>query len=521
MHCVFDLQIVDIDMADYKSDNKRIAVNTIVIYGRMAIVILVSILTTRFVIQALGVSDFGLYNVVGGVVGLLNFISISMSSTTARFINYEQGKPNPNLNKIFNICLVIHVLFAIVLLILAESLGIWYINNFLSVEPGKETDAMFVFQISTIVACIGLINVPYQSLLISYEKFLLSAILDIIVTLVKFGVVILLLFYNGNALRFYAIGMCVVTACSFVLYHVIAHKYWPEVIKHKFYRDRERYKEIFSFNNYNLLSTGAIISRNQGSNVIINYFFGTYVNGAFSVARNVQGFVDLFASNIDQAASPQIIQNYSKNNRERSFNLVGQICKFSLLLLLLVSIPLYAELDLVLQLWLKDVPDGAVTFCKYILLVSLVSSTSAGLIHLINATGRVKWFKIAPAILYFASLPLSVYLYHLGFPAYSILLLFVGSDVFTRIVQLALLKKYINFNVISFIKKAYLRPALIVIAAILMMLVYKRFTIDTIMGHLTGIAVVFLVVAVFVYLVGLEAHERQMINSKIKTVLKR
>ena len=161
------------------------------------------------------------------------------------------------------------------------------------------------------------------------------------------------------------------------------------------------------------------------------------------------------------------------------------------------------------------------TFCKYILLVSLVSSTSAGLIHLINATGRVKWFKIAPAILYFASLPLSVYLYHLGFPAYSILLLFVGSDVFTRIVQLALLKKYINFNVISFIKKAYLRPALIVIAAILMMLVYKRFTIDTIMGHLTGIAVVFLVVAVFVYLVGLEAHERQMINSKIKTVLKR
>ena len=508
-------------MADYKSDNKRIAVNTIVIYARMAIVILVSIFTTRFALQALGVSDFGLYNVVGGIVGLLNFISISMSSTTARFINYEQGKPTPDLNKIFNICLVVHVLFAILLLVLAESLGIWYINNYLSVEPGKEADAMFVFQISTIVACIGLMNVPYQSLLISYEKFLLSAILDIIVTVVKFLVVVLLLFYDGNALRFYAIGMCVVTACSFALYHIVAYKHWPDVIKHKLYKDKERYKEIISFNNYNLLSTGAIISRNQGSNIIINYFFGTYVNGAFSVARNVQGFVDMFASNIDQAASPQIIQNYSKNNRERAFNLVGQICKFSLLLLLLVSIPLYAELEFVLQLWLKEVPEGAVLFCKYILLVCLVSSTSAGLVHLINATGRVKWFKIALAILYFASLPISVYLYHIGFPAYTILLLFVGSDIFTRIVQLLLLRKYINFNIISFVKKAYLRPAVIIFVSILMMFVYRGLEIDTTLAHLTGIVAVGIIVAILVYFIGLENHERQMIFSKIKSIFKR
>lgn len=508
-------------MSDYKNDNKRIAKNTMVIYCRMIIVILVSLLTTRFVLQALGVSDFGLYNVVGGVVGLLNFISTSMSSTTTRFINYEQGKPDANLNKVFNICLVIHIVFALILIALAETLGIWYINNYLSVEPGKEADAMFVFQISTIVACIGLINIPYQSLLISYEKFMLAAIIDIVLTIVKLLAVLFLFFIEGNALRYYAIGMCLVTACSFALYHIIACKNWPDVIKHKFYRDRQRYKEIFSFNNYNLLSIGAIISRNQGSNVIINYFFGTYVNGAFSVARHIQMFVDQFASNIDQAASPQIIQNYSKNNKERSNSLVSQICKFSLLLFLLVTIPLYAEMEFVLHLWLGEVPEGAVTFCQFILLVCLVSSTSAGLVHLINATGRVKWFKIAAALFYLLSLPLSIYFYHLGYPAYFILLFFVGADFLTRIVQLLLLKKYINFNVSTFIVSAYLRPAIIMVIAVIMVSIYKTLFIEFIIGHLVGVVVFFLVASILVFCVGLNAHERQMVVSKIRIIIHR
>ncbi len=508
-------------MADYKKDNTRIAKNTVVIYVRMAIVILISLLATRFALQALGVSDFGLYNVVGGVVGLLSFISTSMSSTTARFINFEQGKPDANLNKIFNICLIIHIVFALILIALAESLGIWYINNYLSVEPGKESDAMFVFQISTIVACVGLINVPYQSLLISFEKFILSAVIDIIVNFVKLGVVLFLFVYEGNALRFYAIGMCMVTACSFVLYHFIAYKKWPDIIRHKFYKDKKQYKEIFSFNNYNLLSTGAVISRNQGSNVIINYFFGTYVNGAFSVARNVQMFVDQFASNIDHAASPQIIQNYSKNNRERAYSLVGQICKFSLLLLLLVSIPLYAEMDFVLHLWLGNVPDGAVVFCYYIMLVCLISSTSAGLIHLINATGRVKWFKVGAASFYFISLPLSIYFYHLGAPAYTILLLFVGSDILTRFLQLSLLKKYINFNVMSFLKKAYLRPTIIIAVASLVVIAYHSIPLESTVGHFVGLTTIFLLVSFLVLFIGMERSERDLFFSKVKAILHR
>lgn len=508
-------------MADYNHDNKRIAKNTVVIYCRMLIVILVSLLTTRFTLQALGVSDFGLYNVVGGVIGLLSFISTSLSSTTARYINFEQGKTDANLNRVFNICLIIHIAFALILILLVETLGIWYINNYLSVEPGKESDAMFVFQISTVVACIGLINVPYQSLLISFEKFILSAVIDIVVTIVKLLVVLLLFVIDGNVLRIYAIGMCVVTACSFALYHIIAYKNWPEIIKHKIYRDRKLYKEILSFNNYNLLSTGAVISRNQGSNVVINYFFGTYVNGAFSVARNIQVFVDQFSSNIDHAASPQIIQNYSKNNKERSYALVGKICKFALLLLLLVSVPLYAEMEFVLHLWLGKVPEGAVAFCQFILLVCLVSSTSAGLVHLINATGRVKWFKISAALLYLLSLPLSMYLYHLGYPAYTILLLFVGSDILTRIVQLLLLKKYINFNVSTFIVSAYLRPAIIMAIAVIMVSVYKTLLIESIIGHLVGIGVIFLVVSIIVFSWGLNAHERKMVVSKIKVIVHR
>jgi len=488
----------------------------------MIVVVLVSLITTRYVLLALGVSDFGLYNVVGGLIGMLNFISAAMSTTTSRFINFEMGKgENGNPNKVFNICLVIHIIFALFLILLAETLGVWYVNNILSVEPGKEWDAMFVFQISTLIACIGMINVPYQSLLVAYEKFALSAAIDIFVTLVKLAFVLVLVSYKGNALMFYAISMCVVNVFSFLLYHFVAYRKWPEVIRHKLYKDKQYYKDIFSFNNYNILSTAAIISRSQGSNLLINYFFGTSVNGAFSVARSVQGFVEQFTSNIDQASGPQIIQSYSKNEKERSYYLAGKICRFSLLLYILVTIPLFCEMEYVLKLWLKSVPDGAVELCYCILLVCLISSTSAGIGQLINATGRVKWFKIELSFFYFLCLPVGFYLYKLGFPAYTILLLFVLSDVISRSIQLALLYKMISFDVRVFVIEAYLRPFVITLLAIIYYWFYHQVYLTSDIYHLLGIVVSFIFAIILVVAIGLKDSERKGITQIVKQRIKK
>lgn len=488
----------------------------------MMIVVLVSLLTTRYVLLALGVSDFGLYNVVGGLIGMLNFISTAMSTTTSRFVNYEMGKADGgNPNKVFNICLVIHIAFAIVLILLTETLGVWYVNNILSVEPGKEGDAMFVFQMSTIIACLGLINVPYQSLLVAYEKFSLSAAIDVFVTLIKLGLVLILVSYKGDSLMFYSISMCAVTFCSFILYHIIAYRKWPEVIRHKFYRDRLYYKEILSFNNYNLLSTAAIVSRNQGSTLIINYFFGTIVNGAFSVARTVQSFVEQFTSNIAQAAGPQIIQSYSHNEKSRSFYLVGKICRFSLLLYLLLAIPLFCEMEFVLIFWLKSVPNGAVVFCKCILLVCLIAATSSGLLQLINATGHVKWFKIQSAVFYLICLPISFYLYKIGRPAHSILLLFVAADIMSRVFQLLLLRKQISFPILVFIKEAYVRPFLIVSISYLYYFLYSQVTLISGRLHFIGIVISFLFSTILILFVGLRRRERIVIMENVKSRIKK
>ena len=181
-------------MGSLSSDNKLIFKNTIIIYARMIIVTLVGLFSSRFVLQALGVSDYGLYNIVAGLITMLNFVGIAMCTTTRRFINIEMGKPDGNLNKVFNVSLLIHIGFALFIFVVAETIGLWYIHNLLNVETGKETDAMFVFQISTIVACIGIINIPYQSLIEAHERFFSAAVIDVITTLTKLGLVIILIY---------------------------------------------------------------------------------------------------------------------------------------------------------------------------------------------------------------------------------------------------------------------------------------------------------------------------------------
>lgn len=248
---------------DINKENKKIAVNTIIVYLRIFMSLVIGLITSRFVLKALGASDYGLYNVVGGVIAMFTFISGSLSATTTRFLNYEMGKEEGDTNRVFNISNTLHISFSAILLMLLEVVGMFYITNYLNVEQGKELDAIFVFQVSTIIACVGIANVPFQALFITHEKFLTVAMVDIVNLFVKLLMVLVLLHYNGNALRFYAVGMSLTTFLSFIVYHYLAHKNWPNIIKWKFVRGLKNYKEMLVFNNYNLLATGSIVARDQ------------------------------------------------------------------------------------------------------------------------------------------------------------------------------------------------------------------------------------------------------------------
>jgi O-antigen/teichoic acid export membrane protein len=495
------------------SANIRIARNTVVIYVRMAVTILVGLVTSRLVLQALGASDVGIYSAVGSAVALISFITGALTATTVRFMNIEMGKPGGDTNRMFNICNVIHLGGALLLLVILETVGLWYIHHYLNVPPGKGGDAMFVFQVSTLVACLGIANVPFQSLFNVHERFVTIAVVDIVNALVKLGLVIGLLYWRGNGLRLYAVLMSVTTWISFIVYHWLCRRRWPDIIRWKPVRERKAYREVLVFNNYNLLSSASMIARSQGSNMLINAFFGTTVNAAFYYAGTVQNYVNQFIANFDTAAAPQITQNIGADNAERSIALTERVCRICLLLFLLLFFPLWSELDFILNAWLgARIPEGTVLMCRWTLLVAAASATSAGLAQLINAYGRIKWYKIEFSVLYLGCLIAGWWLFRTGHPAYSIIVCFVIADLLSRIIQLVLLHFQFGFNIRNFLKEAYLRPVLAAVVLFGYLALYRLLPLESAWAKLGGLALTFCVTVAVLVSIGLKLSERKEIR---------
>lgn len=497
--------------------NKRIAKNTIIVYTRLFVVSIIGLFTSRYILQALGVSDFGLYNVVGSILAILSFLSGSLTTTTTRFINIEEGKKDGNTNNIFNSCLLIHIAVAALLLILAETIGILYIKNYLNVPKGMEGPAMFVFQVSIVVACLGLINIPYQGLLMAKEKFSVIAIVEIINCIIKFLLVLLLFIFTNHRLQIYAAFMSFTTLISFIAFHWYCNSKWENIIKKNLTLKNTNIKDIIRFNNYNLLSSLSLTIRDQGSNMLINYFFGTGVNAAYAIARTIQVYVNNFTANFDVAAAPQITKKFSGGKKNQSEDLTGLVGRICMLMMLLIFFPISIELNFILNLWLENVPHGTVIFSYLILCLVYIGSTSAGLSHFINASGKIKWFKIQFSILYLSCLPIAFVLFRRGYEPYTIIILFIIADIVSRVNQLYLLKKIIGFNSIGYIQEVYIRPFLITLLGITVSLGLRYFMPQTSIAKTINIIAIFVIIFLLDIIIGLKSNEKSIIFRSIKT----
>ncbi len=498
------------------SSNKKIAFNTVYMYIRLFMTLIIGLYTSRVVLLVLGISDYGLYNVVGGILVMFTFISSSLNAATSRFLNVELGKPDGDVNKSYNLNLTLHVLLAIITLLLAETIGVWYIHNKLNVAAGQLGDALFVFHISIISACLGIINGPCSSLFVAFEKFGFMAKFDIINSLIRLGGIMLLQYYEGNVLRFYSIIMCLTTVNTFVVYYWIALRKWPQIIRIKFVKGWRNYKEVLYFGGWNLLSTIALVARSSGCDLIINHFFNTAINGAFAVSKTVNNYITTFSTNFDSASAPQIIQSYSNGNHDRCNYLVNKLGRFCLLLFELAFFPLYIELDFILHLWLKDVPDNVLLFCQLNLLLAAVALTCGGIVQITNASGKIKWFKISGSISFLICIPVGYWLYSIGAPAYSMLVLFISADIAQRVVQLILLKTIIGFNSWNYVKEAYGRPFLIAAMMTLVLWGHSFITYESPILKLLNITVCFLMTTTLVYFIGLTPGEKTKITTYAK-----
>lgn len=495
-----------------QSSDVRIAKNTVIIYIRMIVTILVGLITSRLVLQVLGASDVGVYSAVGSAVAFVGVVTSALSSTTVRFMNIEIGSAGGNPNRMFNICNTIHLCGAAFILILLETIGIWYIRTKLVVPEGKEFDAMFVFQISVIVACLGISNVPYQGLFTVYEKFSISAVIDIIITLLKFGLVVLLFLLRArtDCLRIFAVFMGVVSGLSFLTYYIVCIHLWPDIVRWKFVGEKSAYKKAIVFSNYNLLHSSSMIARSQGSNMLINAFFGTTINAAFYYASTLQNYVNQFVNNFDTAAAPQITQNVGAGQNLNAVFLSRRVCRICLILFLLFFFPLWSELDFIMWLWLgSKMPPETILMARWTLIIAAVSTTSSGLAQLINAFGRIKWYKIEISVLYLLCLPAGYILFRNGFPAWSILCCFVLADILNRIIQFILLYIQFQFDVFGFFGHAYFRPLVISCMMVGYLWVYRSIEWTGIWGHLGGFFITFFLTAVVVAFVGFTQKERK------------
>lgn len=507
-------------MQGYHKENTRIAKNTLIIYMRMLCISVIGLVCTRIALQALGQSGLGLYDVLAGLIAMLGFISTAMGTTTRRYINVEMGRPGGDPQKIFNILLRIHIGLALLILILAESLGMWYILNYLQIEEGQLGDAVFVFQISTVVACMGIINIPYQSLMEAHEKFGAAAAIDVITNVVKLALVCLLLVYPGNKLRFYAISMSVVTLISLLLFHGYCARRWAGIIRIGHFKDKPLYKEILGFNNYTALSALAYIARLQGSKLLVNGFFGTFVNGAFAPAYQLENFSVMGVTRFANAAAPQITQNYSAGALDRSVDLVCKISRFCALLMTVFVACVVVDMDFVLDLWLDKVPVGASLLCFWTMISALVRTFAMGGTQTYEqATGKIKWFQIINSALSLACLPLGWLAYKLGAQPVAIIQIYICYTVIYRFIEFYLLKRLAGFPIVMYLRKAYVRPLIVVALVAAFVAVYGRVVPADASNavHVCGIAATLLFSSLCVFFIGMYSWERDSILTSLRS----
>lgn len=497
------------------NDNKKIAFNSIIIYVRLCVVSLISIILSRVVLDALGASDYGLYNVVGGIVLLLNVVNSSMTSTTYRYLAFEIGKKeNGNPNKIYNTSFLIHIGFAAAILLIGEPIGEWYILNYLNVSPESIPDAQFVFRLSILAAAANTIFVPNQGLLVAYEKFTATAMIDIVSNLLKLGLILLFIYSDTNRIRLYGVIMLAYTLFNCLSYYLYCRRNHCDVIRFHLNKDKALYKEMVSFSGWTMFGAFANVGKSQGCAIIINFFFGTLVNAAYAIAHQVETFIMMFARSLGSAAVPQTTKSFSAGDIQRSITLTSHISKYTFILMALISFPVMLEIDFLLGLWLKEVPEGASIFCRLIILGNLLGCLGEGIPNLINACGKIKAYQVVVHTVLISGLPISFILYKMGYNPYTISVVYCAINFLNSFVKLFMLRRVVEFDVWSFMKISHMRIFAMSVPLIVFYMFYPQ--TSSMSAHIVGLMVSFLFFVVVLSCFGLDSGERTKIINILK-----
>lgn len=503
----------------YTASSSRLMKNTILLYFRMALMMCINLYTSRIVLYALGVEDYGIYNVVGGVIVMFSFLNNSMTASTQRFLSFELGAGNKErLHHVFITSLHIHIIISLIVILLGETVGLWFVLEKMVIPPERMVAAQWCYQLSIFTAVLTVLNYPYLSAIIAHEKMSSFAYISILDAVLKLLMVYLLLAFSFDRLIFYAILYAAEKLLIRLVYNIYCIRHFEEC-KYRWSYEKSIFKEMSSFAGWRMLGNLAYVCYTQGLNILLNLFFGPVVNAAYATANQARAVIGDLATNFQMAINPQITKTYASEQLHELHQLIYRGTRLTFCLLLIICIPLIIETPMVLGLWLKEVPEGSVTFLRLLLVILIVQQSYSSLITAVAATGRVRKYEVVVSGMMLMIVPVSYVVLKMGGLPWMVFVVYLSIVILAFIAILAIVLPMINLKLRDYLTHA-LSPCVVVLLLSLIVPISLKLFLPQ--GLLYSFIVIFLTVistSILSFVFGLDAEVRGLIVHKVNSII--
>lgn len=501
--------------------SKRLAQNTFMLTCKMLFLLVINLYTSRVLLQSLGVDDYGIYNAVGGIVSLFSIVSGSITAAITRYITYEIGREEGRISKVFSTAVIIQALLALIVFLLAETLGVWFLNAKMNIPADRLSAANWVFQFSIITFVINLISIPYNAAIIAHEKMSTFAYIGIYEGIMKLAIAFGIMVSPIDKLIFYALFLCILSVSVRLIYGIYCKRKFPECTL-QWTLDYSFIKEMFGFAGWNFIGAASGLLRDQGGNIIINIFCGPVANASRGIAYQVNNAVHSFLSSFTTAMHPQITKSYSSGDKRYFMSLIYRGSKISYYILFLLSLPIILNTEFIVQIWLGQIPEHTISFIRLVLVLSMSESISMPLVTAMLATGNIKKYQIIVGGLNMLNLPISYFLLRAGYPPEAVFVTAIIISQLCLFARVYLLRNMIKLDAIKYINQVYLKILLVtLVASIIPIILHCNYFAHGLKNLIVVSVTSIICTAVSIYFIGLTRSERHSIIQMLTKYLKR
>lgn len=504
-----------------KEKSNKIAKNAFFMYIRMFLIMLITLYTSRVTLKCLGIDDYGIYNVVGGIVTMFSFINSAMAGSIQRYLNIAIEKDDGSSKTIFISSIHIHLIIALIVLLLSETIGLWFLNEKIQFDSTRLFAANCVYQCSVFSSVIMIISVPYNAMIIAQEKMSAFAYISIAEASLKLLIVILLMYFKTyDSLIVYSFLLLFIQLIIRFLYQHYCYKNF-DMPSFTWNINHRQIKEIGSFAGWSFLGNIAIIGLTQGVNIVLNVFFGPAVNAARGIAVQVQNAVQGFASNFQVAINPQIIKSYSSGNIDYMHRLIITSSKFSFYVLMILIIPISLEINSILNIWLDVVPEHTGNFVRLILGITLLETCANSVTTGINANGRIKRYQSAIGTILLLIVPISYLALKLGFPAETVFCVHLVITIIAQIIRLLFAKRLIKLSIKLYARNVYLKIFEVLIISLVIPILLQQLIPTSFIRLIIIILTSIMTSLLTIYLIGMNLNEKQLAKEKVYHLIRK